>query len=323
MKLQEENYPDRNFFLSGFVVILSQAKFWMIESFITYLEREKRYSKYTCTSYSIDLQQFESYCQLQYGHSDIDTVSSDVIRSYVVWLIEKDYSHRSIHRKIISLRQYYRYLIRLGYIHANPARDVPVPKIPERIPMFVSEENMKNGGNVASKRKNDYETIRDKLIIEMLYATGMRVSELIHLRICDINLEGMNIKVMGKRSKERLIPIGEKLADHLRQYLEVLRRFGFVASPESWLFSTRKGQKIYPLLVYRVVNEFLSKVTTLEKRSPHILRHSFATQLLNAGADLNAIKELLGHSSLASTQIYTHSDFETLKKIYQQSHPKA
>lgn len=296
----------------------------MIETFITYLGKEKRYSKHTCKSYLSDLQQFVLYCQLQYDDSNIDGASTEIIRSYIVWLMDKHYSARSIHRKIISLRQYYKYLIKAGVIQSNPAQGIPLPKIPQRIPVYVNEDSMKSIGSADGQQDiENYEAIRNEAIIEMLYVTGMRLSELIHLKIADINFEAMNIKVMGKRSKERLIPMGQKLAEHLQQYLDYRQRFKFENSPDSWLFLTRKGQIMYPLLVYRIVNKFLSEVTTLEKRSPHILRHSFATHLLNAGADMNAIKELLGHSSLASTQIYTHSDFETLKKIYQKTHPKA
>lgn len=290
------------------------------ESFLEYIKAEKRYSPLTIRSYKNDLDQFILWLESQNISFNTTEISSQQIRSWVVYLVENGYSSVSVHRKISSLRSFYRYLLRQGIVSASPVEKVTLPKRGKVLPVFVAEESM---GKLLDNFDfgEDFKGIRDRTIIEMLYLTGMRRAELIGLRDEDVDLSGRIVRVRGKRNKERLIPLLDTFAVSLGNYLTVRRESGFSSSER--FFVTEKGNKMYDKSVYNIINRYLSMVTTIEKKSPHVLRHTFATHMLNHGADLNSIKELLGHASLSATQVYTHNTFEQLKKVYKQAHPRA
>ena len=290
-----------------------------IDEFLLYLQAEKRYAGHTIKAYSNDLNQFHTFCQDD--HKKGMDLHYRTIRSWVVSLMDSEYSPRTVHRKLTSLRTYCVYLIRLGELDSNPMDKVQKPKLNKRVPSFVDEANM-------NKLLDDYDFgddfngIRNRLVIDLLYQTGMRRSELIQLKTGSLNLETNSIKVNGKRDKERIIPINDELSDAIESYL-ITRSSVAEENINGYLLVTEKGKPAYDKLVYRIVNKYLSLVTTLDKKSPHVLRHSFATHMLNHGADLNAIKELLGHANLSATQVYTHNTFKKLKSIYNQAHPRA
>ncbi|MEN8202225.1 MAG: tyrosine-type recombinase/integrase [Bacteroidota bacterium] len=290
-----------------------------INDFLEYLQAELRYASHTIKAYQNDLNQFHAFCQ------DNDKEGMDLqyktIRSWVVYLMDAGYSSRSVHRKLTSLRTYCKYLIRLGELDSNPLDRVLKPKLNKRVPAFVEEAKMDQLLDDFDFG-DDFEGIRNRLVLDLLYQTGMRRSELIGLTTMAVNLPGKSLKVEGKRSKERIIPLNENLTRSIEQYL--LLRKDVVKDPgEDRLIVTGKGRPVYEKLVYRIVNSYLAMVTTLDKKSPHVLRHTFATHMLNSGADLNAIKELLGHANLSATQVYTHNTFKKLKSIYNQAHPRA
>jgi len=289
------------------------------DDFLSYLRIEKRYSPHTVASYDNDLKQYHTFCE-QAGSGSFE-LDSSMIRLWIVSLLEQGISARTVNRKLSTLKTFSRYLIRQGVISVNPLNRVLKPKTNKRIPAFVDEENL-NHFLDNHEFGDDFAGKRNQLIIELLYQTGMRRSELVGLKTTSVNLSEGNILVMGKRSKERLIPINNDLGRRIKEYLE-LRSQLFPANNNGSLLLTSKEQPVYPKMVYRVITDFLSMVTTLDKKSPHVLRHSFATHLLNRGADLNAIKELLGHANLSATQVYTHNTFEKLKDIYKQAHPRA
>lgn len=289
-------------------------------NFIEYISFEKRYSQHTILAYSKDLSQFSSFLLEQYSMTDVTQAGHHQIRSWIVFLMDSGLSERSVLRKLSTLKSFYKYLQRSKLIDHNPTLVVIPPKIPSRNPGFIEEEKMNNLFDEISF-DDDFTSRRDKLILEVFYNTGMRLAELIELKTYDISFSDSTFKVHGKRNKERLIPFTKKMEEALRTYLVMMEREGIKG--EDYLFVTKKGKKLYPKLVYRIVNKYLGMVTTLSKKSPHILRHTFATHMLNNGADLNAIKEFLGHANLAATQIYTHNTVEKLKKIYQQAHPRA
>jgi integrase/recombinase XerC len=289
------------------------------DDFLSYLRFEKRYSPHTVASYDNDLKQFHSFCE-QSGSSGFE-LDSSMIRMWIVSLLEQGISSRSVNRKLSSLKTFSRYLIRQGVITVNPLNKVLKPKMSKRIPAFIDEDKL-NESLENFDFGDDYAGKRNQLIIELLYQTGMRRAELIGLKTGSINFSDSNILVLGKRNKERLIPINNNLGRSLKDFME-LRNFTFPENTNDSLLLTLKAQTIYPKMVYRIVTVFLNMVTTLDKKSPHVLRHSFATHLLNRGADLNAIKELLGHANLSATQVYTHNSFEKLKDIYKQAHPRA
>jgi integrase/recombinase XerC len=249
------------------------------------------------------------------------SVTSHDIRAWVVSLLDSSYSAASVHRKISCLRVFYRYLRKEGAMKSDPLEKVALPKRKKRLPEFVEEAAM---DDLLDKYNfgDGFGGIRDRTIIEMLYLTGMRRAELIGLRSVDVDLAEGSLKVTGKRNKQRIIPVVKPFAERLKEYI-VLRDKEIMEASRSWFFVTDKGNKLYDKYVYNVVNRYLAMVTTIEKKSPHILRHTFATHMLNRGADLNSIKELLGHANLSATQIYTHNTFEKLKKIYKQAHPRA
>lgn len=290
-----------------------------VHEFIRYLQSEKRYSKHTLLSYKNDLDQFHAFCR-ENGSEDMDLYFR-TIRNWVVDLMERDYSARTVHRKLSSLRSYCKYLIRLGELETNPVAYVLKPKIRKRVPSFVDEQSI-NALLDDYEFGDDFSGRRNKLIINLLYQTGMRRSELIGISIDSLDLVQENIKVLGKRDKERMIPMGKGLVREIELYLES-RKVKFPETNETTFLLTNQGRPAYPQFIYRIVNRYLGFVTTLEKRSPHLLRHTFATHMLNKGADLNSIKELLGHANLSATQVYTHNTFEKLKSIYKQAHPRA
>ncbi len=289
------------------------------ESFCNYLKYEKRYSSHTVTAYKNDLEQFVQFHLELTGSFDPKVVKSKNIRSWVVGLMEENLSPRSIHRKVTTLKAFFKFLMKDHLIESNPVINMPLPKVRKKLPVFVEEKNM-NHLLDDGLFKSDFGGVRDKLVIGMLYCTGIRLSELTGLKEQNINTKERLIKVLGKRNKERIIPFPESLNPLLTEYLE--RRNELFMAPEGLLFLTDKGNPLYGKMVYRIVHNYLSMVTSVEKRSPHIIRHSYATHLLNKGADLNAVKELLGHSNLAATQVYTHTVFERLQTIYKQAHPR-
>lgn len=290
------------------------------EAFINYLRYEKRLSPHTVLAYSNDLDQFFIYLKNVYSVADIKEANHSMIRSWVVSLMENKISARSSNRKISALKSFYKYLLREKILDINPMHKIQSPKNPKRLPLFVEESKMNSLIENASF-KEDFEGTRNLLIIELLYATGMRRAELVNLTESDINFQNSTIKVLGKRNKERLIPLTSGIKTLIKEYIQ--QRNKSVEAKDNFLFLTEKGNKIYPGAVYRIVRDALEKVTTLSKKSPHILRHTFATHLLNNGANLNAIKELLGHANLSATQIYTHNSIEKLKSVYSKAHPKA
>lgn len=287
--------------------------------FCDYLEHQKRYSKHTITAYKKDLTQFQNFINTEYETLLFDEVKASFIRSWIVSLIEDEVSPRTINRKISSLKSFYKYLLKNSVVSNNPLLKVVSPKTSKRLPVFIKESEIENlFTNIDFN--NDYEGVRDKLILEIFYATGARLSELIELKTSSINYHNNTIKVLGKRNKERVIPIANNIIYLLKNYLKEREK---LASKEPYLFLTKVGKKLYPKLVYGIVNSYLSQITTASKKSPHVLRHTFATHMLNNGADLNTIKELLGHANLSATQVYTHNTIEKLKNIHKQAHPKA
>jgi len=290
-------------------------------TFFKYLALEKRFSPHTVTAYQNDLGQFFAFIDDKYPDLATEEIKHDQIRSWIVELGLNNISARSINRKLSCLKTYFKFLLKRSYITHNPMQKVVPPKMGKRLPVFVSEENMKTLLEDITF-PDDFNGLRDRTILELFYSTGMRSAELINLKVQDIDFMQGYVKVLGKGNKERVIPFGKKLANLLQQYIQKRNEiFDDVALPD--LFLTDKGKAVYSSFIYKIVTQYLSLVTTIEKKSPHVLRHSFATHLSNNGADLNAIKELLGHSSLAATQIYMHNSIEKLKEAYQQAHPKA
>jgi integrase/recombinase XerC len=289
------------------------------ENYLSYLRFEKRYSPHTVEAYEKDLIQFYDFCSIN-GFSD-SALDHKSIRLWIVNLLETDHTPRSVNRKISSLKNYIRYLIKEGKLANDPLFKIIRPKTNKRNPVFVEEESLNNILDVFDFG-DDYTGIRNRLIIELLYKTGMRRSELVSLDLNSFDISNSVLKVKGKRNKERLIPLDNSIRRELNHYID--KRFiEFPDSVTSFLFLTDSGKPIYDKLVYRIVVNFLNQVTTLTKKSPHVLRHTFATHLLNHGADLNAIKELLGHANLSATQVYTHNTFEKLKDVYNKAHPRA
>lgn len=289
-----------------------------IEDFLEYLKYEKRYSKYTIVSYSVDLYQFAVFCEAVLGSFYPNDITERQIRFWIADLSKNKISSRSINRKITALSAFFKYLKRFDQISKNPVENLPRIKQKKGLPWFVDEQAMETVLNEKNEN-NDFSHIRNKAIIELFYATGIRLSELINIKQTDIDYDRKIVKVLGKRNKERIIPLHETVISVLKNY-EISRNEIFFE--EDFFFLTDKGRKLYEKFVYRLVHEMLGQVTSLEKISPHVLRHTFATHMLNNGAELNSVKEILGHASLAATQIYTHNTFEKIKSIYKKSHPR-
>ncbi|MDD2621515.1 MAG: tyrosine-type recombinase/integrase [Bacteroidales bacterium] len=293
-----------------------------LKEFITYLTSEKRYSPHTCIAYQNDLVQFKQFIENELGLSSLEVVNYKNIRAWIFYLLENGDTARSVNRKISSLKTFYKFLLRNQYIEINPLDKVITPKQSKRLPSFMDESEI---SNLFSRIEfpDTFEGVRNKTIIETFYALGLRLSELIHLRYQDFDFYQRNVKVLGKRNKERIIPFGPHLESCLKYYFSVYENNFGALQQNMPIFVTKKGRKIYAKLVYEIVHKHIEMVSTVEQKSPHIIRHTFATHLLNQGADLNAIKELLGHSSLAATQVYTHTSIGKLKEIYNKAHPRA
>lgn len=290
----------------------------IFSSFIEHLQYEKRYSSNTVIAYQNDLEEFLSFLKKSYGETGPEAVSSFMIRSWLASLKASGVQSRSINRKLSTLRSWYKFLIKNKKVLTNPLQKIVPPRSAKRLPVFVERIPMDR-----LLHQVEYPDTMDgctqQLLIDLLYGTGMRRSELINLKIGDIDFGNLTIKVLGKGNKERIIPVSPEMIGKIRRYQNKRSESGIDSAP--FLLVTEKGNKLYPEYVYRTVNKMLGLVTTLDKRSPHVLRHTFATHLVNGGADLNAVKELLGHASLAATQIYTHNTIEQLKKVYEQAHP--
>lgn len=289
------------------------------EDFLKYLQFEKRYSDHTLVAYKTDLDQFMVYLSELIGDFQFKDVTRQQIRGWVVGLMEQGITPRSVNRKLATLKSFYKYLMREQLVENDPARLVTIPKVRKKLPAFVQEDQLNQLLDLGFFA-NDFEGSRDKTIISILYGTGIRLSELKGLKVNNIDLKGYTIKVLGKRNKERIVPFPKEVSAIIEAYLEIRTE---INSNSEFLLLTSKGDQVYDKLIYRVVNKYLAMVTTAARKSPHVLRHSFATHLLNHGADLNAVKELLGHSNLSATQVYTHTTFEKLKEIYKQAHPRA
>ena len=291
-----------------------------IERFIGYLQFEKRFSPHTVTAYRKDLTQFTDF--LKTDGLDILSISHREVRSWMLALMEQGSEAKTVNRKLSVLRSFYKFLQREELIRINPMVLVKAPRIPKRLPVVMDEQKMDSLLDNEYVFEDNFSGKRNRLTVELLYGTGMRLSELVNLTDKDVNLYEQYIKVLGKRNKERIIPVGSPLIKLIKDYMREKLSQNFDNKGGS-LIVTNEGNNAYPQFIYRIVKLSLSQISTQTKRSPHILRHSFATALLNKGADLNAIKELLGHSSLAATQVYTHNSVEKLKSIYKQAHPKA
>lgn len=287
------------------------------EGFLQYIQFEKRYSPHTVIAYRNDLNQFFAYLGEQYQVSEPSQVTHPMVRSWLVEMMETGVTPRTVNRKLTALKTYFRYLVRNGVVSVNPMAKVIPPKVAKRLPVFVEKEKMDLLFTSVDFGEG-FPGLRNRLIVELFYATGMRLSELISLRDRDIDLHDQTLKVLGKRNKERLIPFGMGVKRLIELYTSDKQQFN-----SEFFFLTDRGERIYPRMVHRIVTGLLAQVTTLDKKSPHVLRHTFSTHLLNNGADLNAVKELLGHASLSATQVYTHNTIEKLKKVYKQAHPRA
>ena len=299
------------------------------QSFENYLTYEKRYSFHTLEAYRNDLDGFYAFLEKNYQIAENDTpqITHLQIRSWIIDLIGNGISTRSANRKLSTLRTYFKFLLKKKAVTVNPMKKVVAPKTNTKLPVFIEKQNiLRQLDMVFQSSENNpvtqFKSLRDRLIVEILYSTGMRRAELIGLQEDSVDFYTQSITVLGKGNKERKVPFGASLERSLKSYLE-LKKTVFPGIVEESLLVTDKGVKLYPGFVYKVANKFLTLVSTVEKKSPHVLRHSFATHLANNGAELNAIKELLGHSSLASTQVYTHNTIEKLKDIHKQAHPKA
>lgn len=296
----------------------------MTEAFLNYLKFEKRYSSKTVESYKTDILQFFHFIKLEFELEDALQVKNNQVRAFVVQLVNDKRKPTSIKRKISALKSFYKYHQKIGKLKTNPADKINSPKIPERLPKFVEQQKINNLFEEPEKYfKNTFEGMQEKLLIDVLYSTGMRRQELINLKWSDINFSSNQVKVTGKGNKQRLIPIGNELVNSLRIFQNTQINQLKNIPKAAYVFLTKDGNQLYPNYVYRIVKLHVGHCSTAEKKSPHVLRHSFATHMSNNGAKLNDIKELLGHASLASTQVYTHNTIEQLKEIYKLSHPKA
>jgi integrase/recombinase XerC len=290
------------------------------KTFIDYLLLEKKYSLHTVNAYRRDLETFQELNKDRFKDNTINQINYSQIRSWIIQLVDSGISNRSINRKISSLNSYYKFLLKVKMIKANPLAKHKALKTSKKIQIPFSEKEVVtvlDGFNF----DDSFEGIRDKLIIELFYSTGIRRIELVQLKLKDVDVTNKTLKVLGKRNKERFLPLLDSVLKALETYI-IKRNTLEIIQDRDILFLTKKGNKVYETLVYRIINDYFSKASTKVKKSPHILRHSFATHLLNQGADLNAVKELLGHSSLAATQVYTHNSITELKKVYAKSHPR-
>lgn len=293
----------------------------MLQAFENWLRTEKRYSEHTVKSYKTDISQFQNFLSDRYQVDKIENCETNYIKSWIIEISEQGMSSRSLSRKITALNTYFRFLIIEGKVKSNPAKSIKAPKSPVHIVKYLEEEDLAKLLN-EFEFEETFEGQRDQLVFELLYGTGIRLSELIGLKLGDIDLNSLSLKVIGKRNKERMIPINISLKNQLIKYLKI-RKNEFSGSIVDELLLTSKGNKLYPMFVYRLVKRNLDSQQSKVNVSPHVLRHSFATHLMNRGADINAIKELLGHANLAATQIYTHTNIGRLKEVFRQTHPRS
>lgn len=292
----------------------------ILHNFLQYLQVEKKYSKYTIEAYKLDIEQYD--CYLRQLNSSIVAADARKLRMWISELMLQNISARSVHRKLSSLRTYYHFLQQQGLVKENWVDKVELPKVSQRLPVFFSEDEMDNLFEMITYEPT-FEGVRDRVVLELFYSTGMRCSELIGLKHSDLDFSNHTIHVCGKRNKERLVPMAPLVAQILKEYMDVKSRMFSSVYNAGVLLLTSNGTPLYREMVYRIVRKYIDRVSVLTKRSPHVIRHTFATHLLNNGADINAIKSILGHSSLASTQVYTHTSISQLKKTYNQAHPRA
>lgn len=290
----------------------------LINSFLEYLSLEKQYSKHTIIAYKADLFAFKDFCEVEYAQENLLEIHYAQVRGWVVSLVNAEFSNITINRKVSSLKSFYKFLQKAEQIKDNPLSRHKALKVAKKVQVpFTALEINSVIHNI--EKENGFESLRNKLLVELLYSTGIRRAELINIKEADISFLDKTIKVLGKRNKERFVPILTSVLNTLNQFLALKTKNKLNSE---FLFVTSRGNKLYETLVYRVINSYFSKVSSKAKKSPHILRHSFATHLLNEGADLNSVKELLGHSSLASTQVYTNNSLDAIKKVYNQAHPR-
>ncbi|HPE33557.1 MAG TPA: tyrosine-type recombinase/integrase [Bacteroidales bacterium] len=295
----------------------------VIDSYLAYLKFEKRYSSHTVSAYSLDLKQFINYLTMQYDGLLPEKADHHHIRSWVVEMMQNNVSNRSIRRKLASVNAFYRYLVRSKMTDKNPVHKVITPKVKPQLPSFIKNHELETL-LTDDFFGNDFKGQRDKLVVELFYTTGLRRGELINLKVNDIDMNYQVMRIFGKGNKSRVVPLLSRTLGLMQDYLHLRQiELNKTTSFTPYLFITKKGKPVYPELIYRSVVRYLSYVTTNSKKNPHVLRHSFATSLLNNGADINAIKEILGHSNLQATQIYTHNTNENLRSIYKHAHPRA
>jgi integrase/recombinase XerC len=287
----------------------------MFQEFINYLHFEKRCSEHTITAYQTDLAQFQDYFELK-SINEMNELNTLAIRSWVVNLIDSGLTNHTVNRKIATLRTLFKWLRKEGNVNSNPMAKIQGPKNEKRLPVFAKESEL-NSNKLAELYNNDFDGLRDELMVELFYQTGIRLNELINLKEADVNEQ--NIKVLGKRNKERLIPISATLFQQIQGFVIEKRK---LVGETKFLIVLKNGNKLYPTFVYRKINAYLSQATNLDKKSPHVLRHTFATHMLNRGSGLETLKDLLGHANLAATQVYTHNSFAQLTAIYSQAHPR-
>lgn len=292
-----------------------------IVSFLNYLKFEKRYSDHTIISYQTDITSFFIYLDKHYGKLQLTQITSHFIRSWLAGLKENKLTSKSINRKISTLRSFFKYHLKRGSITTVPTASVIAPKISKRLPVFVKESETKQLLETLNSATEDWKTLNARMMITLFYATGMRVSELINLKEKQLDLSRAQLRVLGKGNKERLIPVSKEIIEAIQHYRQ-LKKKTFETSDDA-LMVTEKGKKLYPKYAWLLVNKYLGQASTIGKKSPHVLRHTFATHLMNNGAALNAVKELLGHASLAATQAYTHTTIEKLKEVHKKAHPKS
>jgi integrase/recombinase XerC len=304
---------------SFFMPVLTQSP---IQSFLDYLKFEKRYSQHTIISYQNDLEQFFSFLASQYDGIPLKSITHSIVRSWVVELMEDEIQAKSINRKISALRSFFKYQLKTGVIEKTPMTNIIAPKVSKRLPTFVNEQDTKQLMEALNTATENWKSLNAKMLFVLFYATGMRLSELINLKETQVDKSKSYIKVLGKGNKERIIPVTKDVLTIIEDYRQQKRKI--FSEPADILLVTEKGKPLYSKYAYLLVKKYLGEqAKNLDKKSPHVLRHTFATHLTNNGADLNAVKELLGHASLAATQIYTHNTIEKLKDVYKKAHPKA
>ncbi|HPG11044.1 MAG TPA: tyrosine-type recombinase/integrase [Chitinophagaceae bacterium] len=293
-----------------------------LQSFFDYLKFEKRYSSHTLTAYRSDLEGFMDFVQREFGEVQLSEISHSIVRTWLAVLRDEGLDTKSIRRKLSSLKSFFKHMLRMGVLETSPMAQVITPKAGKKLPVFMKEEDTAQVSETVTSSSDDWKSLNMQMLINIFYATGMRLSELVNLKEKQIDFSRGHIRVLGKGNKERIIPVSQDVLQQIRRYKD-LKRKEFGSGSVEYFLVTEKGRKLYPKYAYLLVKKALSEVTTLEKKSPHVLRHTFATHILNNGANLNAVKELLGHSSLAATQVYTHNTIEKLKDVHKKAHPRS